>query len=80
MAQNNFINKVGDSAEVYFCYIQRIVWQVNGVFIYVGVLGAILGRNLVIIFNYKVGLVSYMPVFLNIEVIFATENAYVQTR
>ena len=63
MAQNNFINKIGDGAEVYFYYIQQIARQVNNIFIYIGVLGAMLGRDLIIIFNYKAGLVGYMPVF-----------------
>ena len=77
MARNYFVNKIGDSAEVYFYYIRRIARQVNGIFIYIGVLGAILGKNLIIIFNYKAGLVGYIPIFLNIKAIFATKNTYI---
>ena len=66
-----------NGAEVYFHYIQRTAQQVNNIFTYIKVLGAILGKNLIIIFNYKAGLVGHIPIFLNIKVIFATKNAYI---
>ena len=62
---------------MYFYYIQQTAQQINNIFIYIGVLGAILGRDLVIIFNYKARLVGYIPIFLNIKIIFTIKNTYI---
>ena len=62
---------------MYFYYIRRTAQQVNNIFIYIGVFGAILGKDLVIIFNYKIGLVGYIPVFLNTKIIFIIKNTYI---
>ena len=36
-----------------------------------------LGKNLIIVFNYKIGLIGYISIFLNLEAIFATKNIYI---